>query len=219
MSETFSHPPLVTSLRRRLLDGILSGEFESGTRLNESELADELGVSRTPLREALHRLVGARFLDSKARKGFFVPPLSRREAEDLYHAVGVLEAAVFEHDAVASDVQLERLGRISREREQVKDDPRRNIELDREWHSELLAGAENEFLLQELSDLKQRMLRYELAFQHSVERVEVALEGHREIEDALDGGRAERIPALLREHWEEGLMLVQDSDCFGEGTD
>lgn len=214
MDQRISYPPLVSQLEHRLLEGIVSGDLEPGCRLNESRLAKEMDMSRTPLREALHRLVGAGLIASEPRRGFFVPPLSRSEAEELYELVSLIESAAVDHSAQMEKVDLERLQSLTRQRAKSPDSPRRSLKLDRKWHSALLVGVENELLLEELSSLKRRLLRYELAFQHSTRRVDVAVEGHRAIESALERGRPDQVAQLLREHWENGLRLVRRAEIF-----
>ncbi|HZI89906.1 MAG TPA: GntR family transcriptional regulator, partial [Candidatus Polarisedimenticolia bacterium] len=88
MSETAARPivraPIRSQVRRYLLEGMLHGDPAPGSSINESELAQQLGVSRTPLREALLSLVGEGFLHADPGRGFFVLPLSAKEVEDLY---------------------------------------------------------------------------------------------------------------------------------------
>lgn len=219
MGEALSLTPLVARLQQRVQEGIVSGDLEPGSRLNESRLAEEVQVSRTPLREALQRLVGAGLIASQPRKGFFVPPLSRSEAEDLYHLVGLIESAAFEHAGETEAVAVEQLRSISERRRRAREDPRLSFRLDQKWHSALLAGVRNELLLEQLRLLKHRLLRYELAFQYSSERVAEALDDHRMIEDALDEGRSGEVPALLRRHWEHGLQMARRSEVFSDGAD
>jgi len=79
-----SHQPLrdlvATELRRLILDGTL----RPGERLTEDRLAEQLGVSRNPIREAIRLLEGEGFLDVTARRGAFVATLSSSQAADLF---------------------------------------------------------------------------------------------------------------------------------------
>lgn len=200
--------PLVDHLRELLLDRIISGDLEAGCSLSQPALTEELEVSRTPLREALQRLAGEGFIDTRPDRGFFVPPLDPREGRELYEAVALLEALAFERQPEITEEDVRALRSITEKRREAIDRPRRSLELDREWHDRLLSGVENQVIRRRLADLKQRLLRYELTYQHSVGRVEVALEQHREIERALAEGREGDVPALLREHWEHGKELL-----------
>lgn len=83
----------VTRTYAQLLDLVLSFEIKPGERINESELSRRLGVSRTPLREALNRLVTEGILISRPAKGFFCRQISAEEIFQLYQVRSVLELA------------------------------------------------------------------------------------------------------------------------------
>ncbi|KXU31516.1 hypothetical protein A0J57_17155 [Sphingobium sp. 22B] len=83
----------VTRTYAQLLDLVLSFEIKPGERINESELSRQLGVSRTPLREALNRLVTEGILTSRPAKGFFRRPITAEEIFQLYQVRSVLEFA------------------------------------------------------------------------------------------------------------------------------
>ena len=202
--------PLVDHLRQLLLEDIISGELEPGSSLNQLALTEELAVSRTPLREALQRLVGERFIDKEPDRGFFVPPLDPREGRELYESVGMLEASSFRRQPPLSREDLRHLRSLTGRRREAVGSPRDSLELDREWHDRLLSGVENRLILARLERLKKRLLRYELTFQHDDDRVRVAIEQHTTMEDAVARGTTDEIPAILRRHWEQGKQLVRN---------
>lgn len=84
-----------TSVREKtyeyLKSGIFSGRFTSGERLTEEHLAEELGVSRTPVREALHKLEQDGLIEPLESRGFCIPRDSAEEIEDLFELRTVLE--------------------------------------------------------------------------------------------------------------------------------
>lgn len=209
--------PLVDHLRQLLLEDIISGDLEPGSSLNQLALTEELAVSRTPLREALQRLVGERFIDKQPDRGFFVPPLDPREGRELYESVGMLEASSFRRQAPLSRADLRDLRSLTERRRDSIGRPRESLELDRTWHDRLLAGVENRLILRRLETLKKRLLRYELAFQHDDDRVRVAIEQHRMMEDAVAEGESDEVPGILRRHWEQGKQLVRTQLENGSG--
>ena len=209
--------PLVDHLRQLLLEDIISGELEPGSSLNQLALTEELAVSRTPLREALQRLVGERFIDKEPDRGFFVPPLDPREGRELYESVGMLEASSFRRQPPLSRDDLRELRSLTERRREVIGSPRESLDFDREWHDRLLSGVENRLILGRLEMLKKRLLRYELTFQHDDDRVRVAIEQHRTMEDAVARGTTDEIPAMLRRHWEQGKQLVRNELENGSG--
>lgn len=104
----------VTRAYKALRDMALSFELRPGERVNESELSRQLGVSRTPLREALNRLVAEDFLDLVAGRGFFRKQIQPREVFELYQVRLALEStAVTLAITVASDENIERLGELT----------------------------------------------------------------------------------------------------------
>ncbi len=91
----FERKPLRTDVSAEILGRIIDGRLPSGTRINESHLADELGISRTPLREAMLCLTTEGILASDMGRGFRVPHLAGREINDLLATLAVtLPAAV-----------------------------------------------------------------------------------------------------------------------------
>src|SRR3954449_7857359 len=84
--------PLRSDLIEEITTRVLDGRFAAGARVNEVHLARELGVSRTPLREALIGLADRGLLVSAPGRGFLVPPFDPDEARRLYPLVAELEA-------------------------------------------------------------------------------------------------------------------------------
>lgn len=79
-----------------ITDAIMNGELEPNHFINESELSKKIGISRTPVREALIRLSCEGVLESSPRKGFMLRSMDIKEAEDLYHVIGKLDAMAAE---------------------------------------------------------------------------------------------------------------------------
>lgn len=79
-----------------ITDAIMNGELEPNHFINESELSKKIGISRTPVREALIRLSCEGVLESAPRKGFMLRSMDIKEAEDLYHVIGKLDAMAAE---------------------------------------------------------------------------------------------------------------------------
>ncbi|HEX7051816.1 MAG TPA: GntR family transcriptional regulator [Longimicrobiales bacterium] len=208
-----SREPLRTEVRRVLLMRLLSGELEPGSRINESKLAEELGVSRTPLREALIHLEFEGFIESVQGKGFSVAPLRPKTARDLHAFVGLLEGIAMRSLANLTPEQLSRLvdelERINRELAVESKDPGRQdletvIQLGDEWHGLLVSACDNEQILEILRLLKQRLYRYTYSFVRQAQRVEITLGWHEEIIEALRRREIDRAIELVHQHWMTG---------------
>ena len=92
MQRISDRPNLSDDLATRLRTMVVEGELPAGERVNEVHLAARLGVSRTPLREALSRLASEGAVTSVPRLGFFVCPLTAEEVDRLLDALGALRA-------------------------------------------------------------------------------------------------------------------------------
>lgn len=147
------------ALQEKIYYGVLKG----GDRLNEVHLAEELGVSRTPLREALQRLVAIDVLDSIPRRGFFVRPLTLSEFRDIYPMRGVLDPAALAWAGLPGQEQIEVLKALN-EALLEEDDPTAAIQIDDMWHMTLLEHCTNKVMIETIQQFIKRSLRYELAY-------------------------------------------------------
>ena len=177
---------LSDELSSSVRDLVLDGALPAGTRVNEVHLAERLGVSRTPLREALNLLVGEGFLNNVPRRGFFVAELSLGEVEDLYQIRALLDPEALRLTGLPSAQRLQRLGKLNDEIADAADaGSTRVIARDDRWHRLLLEGCPNS-LLSELIDRQiVRTRRYEHAYLREGHNVAVAVEEHRLILSAL----------------------------------
>lgn len=201
---------LRNQIQELLFQRIISGDLVAGTDLNETVLAEELGVSRTPLREALLMLKAADFIHDEPGQGFFVAPLSSDEATDLYDVLGALECFGLEVAGLPDEEVVERLSEINRRRRENLDGPREQLRLDREWHATLLSGTENEVLRKVLKKLKIRLLRYELLFLENPDSSMTAIRQHEEVARAARREDLEATIDLLHEHWRTGARLIAE---------
>lgn len=209
--------PLRDKIRQELTEQLLRGELEPGRRLNETSLTESLGVSRTPLREALIQLEYEGMVASEPNKGFRVRPMSRSELTDLLKVGIELETLGLRATSRFTDDRLEELCELDdRRRELLKDgyDEDRLVELDDRWHRTLIGGCQNEVLNELLRIVRNRLYRYIYLMETSRDEVEKAISEHDEIIEALEDDDVESATGLLRRHWTRtvGVMknLMQD---------
>lgn len=200
--------PFRDQLRDIILDQIHSGELEAGASINLNELANDIGVSKTPVREALLHLEAEKLVTSRPGRGFFVPPLLASEAKEIYRAIGAVESAALRLCGAPPNEVFDELDDLTRERMEARDDALRNVELDGRWHEILLSHVDNLPLLETLSHLKNRMLRYEITYMYSPERIDVAVEDHWEIMAALKAERVNDAATILQTHWSRAATLL-----------
>jgi DNA-binding GntR family transcriptional regulator len=192
---------LITEIRRR----IIAGEIPPGVMLSELGLAEEFGVSRTPVREIFKQLQTEGLVEIRPRVGTFVITLSRREITELFEMAELLEGAAARLLALRGRVpEIERLEENLRQSEEAvaRDDRARYAELVEEFHNLLIVGADNTKL-----EAHYRMLMNQLAYARlvhtSLSQPGRPLQSDREHHHVLDliiakdGDSAERV---MREH-------------------
>ena len=153
---------LAERVYRELREMAIAFEIRPGERLNEIALAKHLGVSRTPLREALNRLCSEGFLTFSTNQGFFRKPLEVKEIYDLYEFRQGLEASAMK--LVVERATAEQLAEVDRFLEQsAKDVPSRStlelVALDESFHEQLMTLSGNLEMLHNLKNINGR-IRY-----------------------------------------------------------
>jgi len=195
-------------VRQTVLDRILSGELPPGSRITESRLAAELGVSRTPLREALFNLESEGFVRSDLARGFSVAPLSVREVRESYPILQTLEALALRSIGQLAVSTAPELRQINQELAAVAGDSERGQTLDHRWHDVLLAACPNRRLLDLITRLKETVSRYERLYMRDATLVAASVAQHLRVIDALERGELDRAVQELEENWRFALETL-----------
>src|SRR3954471_7135245 len=145
-----------------LLPRLIQQEFEPGSKLHDFALAQKIGLSRTPVREALLRLHSEGMVRSDPDRGFFIPTLSAAEAEEVYPIIAHLEGLAL-HSLDLRQVDTTGLRQLNRAMRLAARASRR-AELDMSFHTMLLAPCRNRRLLELVRRQKQVVQKYELAY-------------------------------------------------------
>ena len=190
---------LADTLRELIVDGGLA----AGQRINEVHLAQRLGVSRTPLREALARLAREGTLTSVPRIGWFVKPLTLDEFDQLYPIRPLLDPEALRLAGLPSPARIEQLHRLNR-RILAANKAEQVIALDDEWHLLLIADCPNRVLVDLVRDFMRRTRRYEIALMRERKNVEIAADTHRDIMAALKRGALGAAVAALKVNLQTG---------------
>lgn len=199
--------PLRLRIREALVDRILRGELIPGAKLPEAQLAAALGVSRTPLREALLGLEEEGLVVSNPARGFEVCAFTRAEVRELYPVLGTLECLALELTSDLSDVDVSRLSRVNADLSAATD-PGNAKSLDVQWHTTLLSQSGNSRLAAMIGRTKSLVNRYELAYMRASGLIETSVRQHTAITHAIAIGDRDSAVSLLRSHWEQGMELV-----------
>ncbi|MEU6868711.1 GntR family transcriptional regulator [Streptomyces sp. NPDC046876] len=188
---------------RHVKQGVLERRYEGGTLLTEGGLADAVGVSRTPVREALLRLETEGLLKLYPKKGALVLPVSVQEIADVIETRLLVEEFTVRAAVPAPPALLERLAALLEEqrRHAAEGDLAAMTAADRCFHAEIVRTAGNQILARLYDQLRDRQLRMGVALLHAhPERIERTLAEHAEILGALRAGDAEAAAAAVRGH-------------------
>ena len=200
---------LSEQVRSIVRDMIIGGDLSPDSRVNEVHLANELRVSRTPLREALTALAGEGALVSVPHRGFFVKPLSVEEFQAIYPIRAILDPEALLLSGVPSRDRIKRLRKLNGEIRREKDVEER-VRLDDEWHLELVADCPNPVLLDLIRQFMMRTRRYELAYLRDEANVKASMHHHNRILDALDRADLQEASNCLKENMTAGIAPILD---------
>jgi DNA-binding GntR family transcriptional regulator len=198
--------PLRQSVYDALIDLIVGGELPPGQHMVETDLARQLGVSRQPIREALHRMEAEGWVDLRPSQGAFVHVPTDSEVDELLDVRALLEAETARLAAASSSpvrsAQLARLREICRAGEAAAeaDDFGGAVTANNAFHTEIAAMGGNA-VLAELADIVGRRVQWYYRMV-APERGHGSWAEHAELIDVIEAGAPERAKALARKHTE-----------------
>ncbi len=203
---------LRSQVRDELLARMRTGLAKPGASINEVQLAAELGVSRTPLREALIALESEGQITSENGKGFRFVPLSAGEFEDLAPVMATLEGLALELSPLE---ELKKVGvRLVELADAFTDElveHRLVISRDDEWHSVMLSVCPNKRLLDVIESVRGSFHRYESLLVADDVKVERVAAEHAEIARNLAAGDLPAAVQALKTNWMHGMRRILDN--------
>lgn len=183
--------------------GVLERRYEGGTLLTEGELAEAVGVSRTPVREALLRLEVEGLIKLYPKKGALVLPVSAQEIADVVETRQLVEEHAARKAVPASPHLIARLEELlAQQKEQAAaGDLAGAAVTDRCFHAEIVRSGGNEILSRLYDQLRDRQLRMGVAVMHAhPDRITKTLTEHEAILEALRSGDAEAAVNIVHRH-------------------
>jgi DNA-binding GntR family transcriptional regulator len=209
-----SYKPLREIVFEAIREAIIRGDLKQGERLMETQLAEEMGVSRTPVREAIRKLELEGLVVMVPRKGAYVAGLSLKDIIDVFEIRSALEALA---GALAAeritDNELEELERflvlIGECAE--KNDIQQFVDLDTRFHDLLFQATRNSRLLQMINNLRDQIQRFRETSLAYPGRLKRAFEEHKKIVEALSERNSELVASLAREHIESAENSFMDA--------
>ena len=195
----------------QVLRDIVTGTMVPGTKVKDTEVATQLDVSRTPVRETLLRLTHEGFLDNHVGRGFVVRELSVEELQEVYPIVWTLETMALRATPLPTKELQAELRALNVQIGADGQDPLRRLELDVVWHRELVRGCGNQTLRAMIDRLKEVLQRYLHAYILMNPRIRKSINDHDLIVDYLAAGDTDRAVAQLEEHYKRNLTIVVET--------
>ena len=203
---TLTPRALYEEVAELLRQRIFSKQLEPGSWIDELKLAEEYGISRTPLREALKVLATEGLVTMKVRRGAYVTEVNAKDQRDVYHLLSLLESdAAGVVAATATEAQLADLQALHQSLMAAKDDTETFFEINERFHVRLLEIADNRWRDQLVADLRKvmKLNRHNSLLKSG--RVDESLHEHQLILDALLARDAALSAQRMREHFANGL--------------
>ncbi|MBA2961531.1 MULTISPECIES: GntR family transcriptional regulator [Ramlibacter] len=203
------HADVADQLRRRIFDG----ELAPGTFLDEVHLAQALGISRTPLREALKVLTAEGLVRHEPRRGCFVAEVTEQDLNEIFPVIALLEGrCAYEAALHATDADLQalevlhtKLARHARSK-RINEYYATNFAI----HEAIIALAGNRWLAQVIGDLRKILKLARLQQLHAPGRLEQSLSEHLAVFAALKARDPEGAEAAMRTHLTRQRVALDD---------
>ena len=216
--QRFERANLAEEVANLVRDMILDGRLPAGGRINEVRLAAEIGVSRTPLREALSRLVNEGSLKDVPRRGFFVRPLTAEEFRQIYPIRAILDPAALRLAGIPPRERIASLRKINHDLERCTDRSAA-VRIDDAFHLELLVHCPNRVLVDLIRQFMWQTRRYELGLMQRFDGVAAAVAAHEQIIVALETGDLDGACRALEANMTGGMQPILDWLAERERTD
>lgn len=206
---------LYQEVAERLRQRIFAHELTPGTWIDEQKLAEQYGISRTPLREALKVLASEGLVDLKPRRGCYVTEISRQDLDDIFPLMALLEGRCAADAANrAKPIEIRELKKIHESLENTAREGRIDafFEANQAFHKRIQELANNRWLLSVIQDLR-KVLKLSRLHSLSLEgRLQQSLDEHRAIMAAFEAGDAVKAEQLMHDHLLSGREALVKMD-------
>ena len=197
------HKPLRELVYEELRMLIMTGQIKPGTRMMEIELADSMGVSRTPVREAIRQLEKDGLVTIEPRKGAYASEISPEDMEAMLVVREPLEGlATYLATQTMTDEELADIKQVNDEYESAlkSGDKEKMIQADTHFHNLITQASHNRYLISILLDLQEQVLRFRYIYFKSGKRAEDVVNEHKMILKSLEKRDAEAAKRYSIEH-------------------
>ena len=202
------HSNLRDQVREELLNWLADGRLPPGQRLEEERISRALGVSRTPLREALTSLASDGLVEAIPRRGFRVPKLSAERVRNLHPILGALEGLAVRLSGSQAGFLAPQLEALNERLGSAHLSVLQRADLDRRWHETLVSRNPNRELGQLLERLRGRLRPYAGSWERSERDLEQSRSEHAEIARLLAKGDVDQAAEAVLRHWVGEIRAV-----------
>lgn len=199
----------------KLLNWIMEGVFRPGEKLVDKELAEHMGVSRTPVREALRRLEDKNLVESAANRWTRVSKIPAKEPEMIYPIIWTLEKlALSIAIGTMTDDDFAKMDRANNDLKAAlaNNDPVAATKADGDFHGVFIKRSQNFHLISILEDLKIRYRRLEVSYFEGLSYRASSLEEHRTLISALRTGDIALADKTVGSNWKRSLERFKTSE-------
>jgi DNA-binding GntR family transcriptional regulator len=193
-------------VHKHLREQILSGEIGPNERLIETKIAQEIGTSRTPVREALHSLEQEGLIESIPRIGYKVKLINDHEAVEIWEIRSAIETLAARWACENSREKLIKELRKNialAEKHVAKDEVAAFVDLDAQFHEIIARLSGGKRLLELAQSLRRHALRYRIQSINLPDTARRAIDGHRKILEAIEAHNYEDLTQAIRDHLEQ----------------
>lgn len=206
-----NYKPLREVVFENIRSAIIEGTLKPGERLMEIQLAEQLGVSRTPVREAIRKLELEGLVIMLPRKGAYVTNISKKDLIDrLEVRLGLEGMAAYYAASRISDEELKHLEKISEELKEYvcQKDVENMLIKDEEFHNSIFDAAGNIKLISIMQNIWETVYRFRLKYMSDYSSAVNIVEEHKRIIEALKKGKANLAERLAKEHIEKAEQFM-----------
>lgn len=210
-----NHRPLREIVYEELKMQILKGQIVPGTRMMEVEMAEEMGVSRTPIREAIRKLEKEGLVTIEPRKGAYASQISTKDMVDILEVRQNMEGLAAYYAAIRmTDEQKKKLSEISDayNKAVVDNNTPDMIKYDTAFHHLIVEGSGNKMLVHMIEQLQELVLRFRYLYYDDFKRAEKMPREHKVIYDAIVTGDTEKARKAADVHIDRLKKLVEEDN-------
>jgi DNA-binding GntR family transcriptional regulator len=203
--------PLREVVYDSLKKSILHGKLKAGQRLIEETLANQIGISRTPVREAFHKLERDDLVSRLPKGGFAVREFTKEDVEEIFGIRIALES--YAAYLAAIHITEEKISTLEKKATESvnaleKGEDEKAVQLHTEFHDFLYKSCKSKKLTEMINNFRDYFYRYRSALLHAPGGFKTSISGHHQMIDAMKKKNPKLVEKLVRSHLERGMEIV-----------